>query len=232
MLLLRLLQACPGAATLRLVLLSSCAEFPLALGREGRSECCPPGSPLAPRGLSCLCPWSRAGVAAAAFALRVGQFLPATPDALRSWPWEGAGSRGFLPLPGDLRPWGEKWGAVAGRAAASSCGRGGRSSRSRPAERGGPWAPVGKGGAPGGAVPGPLPSSGAWGPNACRQPNRQPGAFIGVTAGAPMGHPPGMAEVRGQALGFPVMEVNCVCCLQQAPCHTPPERPPACAKDS
>ena len=235
LLLLRLLQACPGAATLCLVLLSFCAEFPLALGLQRRPECCPPWVPAGPVGPLLSVSLEPAGVAAVAFALRVGQFLPQLPPrdprrpselATRGWCAAPAGSRGFLPLPGDLRLWGEKWGAGAGRAAASSCGRGGRSSRSWPAERGGPRAPAGKGGAPGGAVPGPLPSSGARGPNACRQPNRRPGAFIGVTTGAPVGHPPGMAEARGQALGFPVMEVNCVCCLQQAPCHTPPERPP------
>ena len=94
LLLLRLLQACPGAATLCLVLLSFCAEFPLALGLQRRPECCPPWVPAGPVGPLLSVSLEPAGVAAVAFALRVGQFLPhcylpATPDALRSWPREG-----------------------------------------------------------------------------------------------------------------------------------------------
>lgn len=191
LLLLRVLQACPGAAALWPVLLSSRAEFPLALGLARRSECCPPWVPTGPAGPLLSVSLEPAGVAAVAFALRVGQFpqrfsLPAAPDALRSWPREG-GVPPPLATGASSRPPG-------------TCVRGERSGEQGQAEQLRPrWTvlalparrtrwPSGEGGAPGGAVLGPLPSSGARGRDACRQPNWRPGAFIRVTAGAPVGH--------------------------------------------
>ena len=177
-----------------------------------------------------------------AFALRgwgsvpAALFPPLRPHmpfaAPRGWCAAPRWPLGFPPASRGLASVGREVGTKAGRAAASCWGHGGRPSRSPASRARWPSGACGRVGWSWSSREAGAPRQQAAWPVArgvhrsdCRGPCG-PLTWDGGGLG-PSPRPP-----CDCAVSFLTLEVNCVCCLQRAPCPMPPERPPACAKDS